>query len=193
METLSLLSILNSYGDIVELDYKFDSDTAISELKNLKTWHPSIHNKKALNLTGPIDDIGLLSPDKHEENQKHNQNLLSCPTLHEFFKKWENLARCRAVIMNSGSFFKLHRDAYGFNPQFRIFIPLNATETNQWCFVYNDELVKFKPGVPYLLNTRKPHGSFSMVNGVFHVLMSLYITESNVKRVSKLLPNTSDL
>ena len=34
MDTMSLHSILCSYGDVVELDYKFDN-AAIDELKNI--------------------------------------------------------------------------------------------------------------------------------------------------------------
>lgn len=188
---MNLLSILNSYGDIVELDYKFSKKT-IDELEKL-IWMIATHGKRAINLTGPEMDLGLESKDKHDENQQYNSNLKQCPSIIEFFDKWENLARCRAVLMNKGSFFKLHRDAYGINPQFRIFIPLNKTNTDQFCFIYDDKLVKFKPGVPYILNTRKSHGSFAMEDQIYHILMSVYLTDNNLKTVSKLLPNTSEL
>lgn len=190
-EVLSMLSVLSAYGDIIELDYKFDNNT-IEELKALNTWIPATHGKSAINLTGPIDDLGLENKNKHEQDQSYNQNLLDCPSIKKFFDKWENLARCRAVKIDTGSYFKMHRDAYGLNPQFRIFIPLNKVETHEWCFIYDDKLVKFKAGVPYILNTRKVHGSFSFTDDIYHVLMSVYITEKNMKAISNLLPNCKE-
>ena len=43
-----LLTILNSYGDIVELDWKFDSDTIIQELKSVDNWIDGSNHKKRL-------------------------------------------------------------------------------------------------------------------------------------------------
>ena len=48
----------------------------------------------------------------------------------------------------------------------------------------------FKPGKAYVLNTRKQHGSFAFEGGIYHILMSLYLTEENIKSIHKLLPNT---
>jgi hypothetical protein len=118
--------------------------------------------------------------------------LKKCPQLLPFFDKWEKLARCRAANMNAGSFFKMHRDAHKMRPQMRIFIPLNKTQVHEWNFIYNTERVEFKPGVPYILNTRKQHGSFSFVDGIYHVLMSVYLTESNLKTVMNMLPNCKE-
>jgi hypothetical protein len=187
-EVLSMLSVLNAYGDIVELNYKFD-DKAIEELKSLSTWVKATHGKSAVNLTGPIDDLGLKDKNKHEQDQSYNENTFNCPSIKAFFDKWEKLARCRAVKIDAGSYFKMHRDAFRMNPQFRIFIPLNKTETHEWCFIYDDKLVKFKPGIPYILNTRKVHGSFSFDDDIYHVLMSLYLTEKNMETIAKMLPN----
>ena len=70
MDTMSLHSILCSYGDVVELDYKFSDDT-INELKNIQEWLPGPNGKTAINLTGPIEDLGLdVSAEvKHQRNQ----------------------------------------------------------------------------------------------------------------------------
>jgi len=190
-EVLSMLSVLNAYGDIVELDYTF-SDKAIEELKALNTWIKATHGKEAVNLTGPIDDLGLQSKKKHQQNQYYNDNTFMCPSIKSFFDKWENLARCRAVKINAGSYFKMHRDAFKLNPQFRIFIPLNKTKTHEWCFIYDNKLVHFKPGVPYILNTRKVHGSFAMEDDIFHVLMSVYLTEKNMDTIGNMLPNCKE-
>ena len=89
MDTMSLHSILCSYGDVVELDYKFDRQ-AIDELKSIKDWLPSPNGKTAINLTGPIEDLGLDTPAeiKHQRNQPYNENLQNCPSIKDFFDKW---------------------------------------------------------------------------------------------------------
>ncbi len=187
-----ILTLLSSYGDIVELDWEFDTETIIKQLSELDNWEQGPNGKKGINLTGPVSGLGLNDKNKHSEDQEANENLLKCEDLHNFFKKWQNLARCRAVHMNAGSFFRLHRDAYRDNPQMRIFIPLNKTDLHEWAFMYNDKLANFKAGKAYILNTRKPHGSFAMVDDIYHILMSVHITEENFKTVTKMLPNCKE-
>ena len=53
------LTILNSYGDIVELDYQFDVPSIIDELKSIDKWIDGANNKKGLTLTGNEDDLEL--------------------------------------------------------------------------------------------------------------------------------------
>jgi len=193
MDVMSLHSILCSYGDVVELDYKFTEKT-ISELKEINDWLPGPNGKTAINLTGPIEDLGLDTPAeiKHQRNQPYNKNLLKCPSIIEFFDKWTELARCRVATMNKGSFFRLHRDAFRLNDQFRIFIPLNKTTDDEWVFIYDGKIQRFKEGVPYILNTRKTHGSFAMADDIYHILMSLYINEKNIKQIARMLPNCKE-
>ena len=190
---MSLHSILCSYGDVVELDYKF-SEKTITELKQIKDWLPGPNGKTAINLTGPIEDLGLDTPAeiKHHRNQPYNENLLKCPSIIEFFDKWTELARCRVATMDKGSFFRLHRDAIRLNDQIRIFIPLNKTTDDEWMFIYDGKIQRFKAGVPYVLNTRKTHGSFAMADDIYHILMSLYINENNIKQIAKMLPNCKE-
>ena len=110
------LTILNSYGDIVELDYQFDVPSIIDELKSVDKWMDGSNNKKGLTLTGSVDDLELTK----RNDCTINDNLKKCPSLIEFFKLWNSLAKCHAVNMNSGSFFRLHRDAYKTTQQMRI-------------------------------------------------------------------------
>ena len=164
MDVMSLHSILCSYGDVVELDYKFTEKT-ISELKKIDDWLPGPNGKTAINLTGPIEDLGLDTPPeiKHQRNQPYNENLLKCPSIIEFFDKWTELARCRVATMNKGSFFRLHRDAFRLNDQFRIFIPLNKTTDDEWVFIYDGKIQRFKEGVPYILNMEFPFLVFNFL------------------------------
>jgi len=188
---IKLLTLLNSYGDVIELDYKFDSHNAIWQLKQ-GTWEKGTNGKRGMNLTGPVTGLGLDAKDKHDADQQYNENLTKCDTLLPFFDKFEKLARCRAAHMDAGSYFKMHRDAFKMRPQMRIFIPLNKTAIHEWNFIYDDKRVEFKEGVPYVLNTRKQHGSFAMDNDIYHVLMSVYLTENNLKTIMNMLPNCKE-
>ncbi len=188
---IKLLTLLNSFGDIIELDYNFTVDSVIRDLQK-GHWSEGTHGKRGMNLTGPEKDIGLQDHKRHEIDQEYNQNLLNSQELTEFFDRWEAIARCRAAHMNAGSYFKMHRDAHKFNPQIRIFIPLNKTDVHEWNFIYDDRRVTFKAGKPYVLNTRKQHGSFAFEDDIYHVLMSLRLTENNLKEIMQMVPNRKE-
>tara|TARA_A200000159_G_scaffold100005_1_gene92761 strand:- start:2022 stop:2606 length:585 start_codon:yes stop_codon:yes gene_type:complete len=184
----TLLTLLNSYGDIVELDWDFDVDNIITQLSSNNNWvtGPSVSAPMGLSLTGS-DTLDLRVKDRKEG--EYNNNLKSCPSLIEFFDKWNSLAKCHAVKMDAGTFFRPHRDAYKTTQQMRIFIPLNKTELHEWAFIYDKQLAPFKAGRPYLLNTKKQHGSFAFVNDIYHILMGVYINPNNFRVVTDLLPN----
>lgn len=190
---IQLLTLLNSYGDVIELDWEFDADKVIEQLSALP-YQESTGNKAGVNLThsGDQDNLSLRDGNKHDADQQYTDYLTQCTELVPFFDKWEKLARCRAVRLQEGSFFRLHRDAWRLNPQMRIFIPLNKTDISEWAFIYDKELYQFKPGKAYILNTRKQHGSFSFSNDIYHVLLSVYLTENNLKTVQTMLPNCKD-
>ena len=184
----TLLTLLNSYGDIVELDWDFDVDNIIKQLSSNDNWitAPSVSAPQGLSLTGS-NNLDLRIKDSKEG--EYNDNLKSCPSLIEFFDKWNSLAKCHAVKMDAGNFFRLHMDAYKTTQQMRIFIPLNKTELHEWAFIYDKQLAPFKAGKPYLLNTKKQHGSFAFVDDIYHILMGVYINPHNFKVVTNLLPN----
>lgn len=188
---IKLLTLLNSYGDVIELDWEFDVPQILDQLQALDSnFITGPNGKHALNLTGDTKSIGVDSKDKHNADQEYTEHLHAIPQLRDFFDCWEKLARCRCIKIDAGGFFSLHRDAWRFNPQMRIFIPLNKTERHEWNFIYDTSLYDFKPGKAYVLNTRKQHGSFAFEGGIYHILMSLYLTEENIKSIHKLLPNT---
>ena len=189
-DTTTLLTLLNSYGDIVELDWEFDVDNIITQLSSNDNWIDGSNNKKGLSLTGNPNQLNLVSKDNKEG--VINDNLNKCPTLLNFFKQWNNLTKCHAVNMNSGSFFRLHRDAYKTTQQMRIFIPLNKTELHEFAFIYDKNIVELKAGRAYMLNTKKQHGSFAMVDDIYHILMGIYINPHNFRVVTDLLPNCID-
>ena len=81
---INLLTLLNSYGDVIELSQKLDSNEVISELEKLD-WEQGPNGKQGINLTGPEKGIGLDDKNKHDADQPVNENLLKCPSLYSFF------------------------------------------------------------------------------------------------------------
>ena len=67
------LTILNSYGDIVELNYQFDVSSIIDELKSVDKWIDGTNNKKGLTLTGSVNDLELTK----RNDSSINDNLKS--------------------------------------------------------------------------------------------------------------------
>jgi len=43
-----------------------------------------------------------------------------------------------------------------------------------------------------MLNTKKQHGSFAMVDDIYHILMGIYVNPHNFRVVTDLLPNCID-
>ena len=79
------LTILNSYVDIVELDFQFDAPSFINELKSIDKWMDGSNHKKGLTLTGSVDDLELTK----RNDSSINDNLKKCPSLLGFFKLWK--------------------------------------------------------------------------------------------------------
>ena len=73
---INLLTLLNSYGDVVELNQKLDSDQVIKELEQLE-WEKGPNGKQGINLTGPEKGLGLEDKNKHDKDQPVNENLLN--------------------------------------------------------------------------------------------------------------------
>jgi len=44
-----ILTLLSSYGDIVELDWEFDTETIIKQLSELDNWEQGPNGKKGIN------------------------------------------------------------------------------------------------------------------------------------------------
>ena len=75
----TILTLLNSYGDIVELDWDFDVDNIITQLSSNKNWvtGPSISAPQGLSLTGS-DTLDLRVKDKKELNLNFNKTKICC-------------------------------------------------------------------------------------------------------------------
>ena len=55
---INLLTLLNSYGDVIELSQKLDSNEVISELEKLD-WEQGPNGKQGINLTGPESTLTI--------------------------------------------------------------------------------------------------------------------------------------
>ena len=66
----TILTLLNSYGDVVELDWDFDVDNIIKQLSSNDNWvtGPSISAPQGLSLTGSdtLDPVSYTHLRAHE-------------------------------------------------------------------------------------------------------------------------------
>ena len=112
---IKLLTLLNSYGDVIELDWEFDVPQILDQLQALDSnFITGPNGKHALNLTGDTKSIGVDSKDKHNADQEYTEHLHAIPT--KRFDCWEKLALALRIKIDAGGFFSLHRDAWRFNP-----------------------------------------------------------------------------
>jgi hypothetical protein len=75
----------------------------------------------------------------------------------------------------------------GGGQAYRVFIALNNTTRDKYAFFYEDKIIEFKPGVPYIINTAKVHGAMSFADETYHLLMTVRRTEESVKNIIRML------
>ncbi len=173
---------LDRYEDIFPLSYKIDSTKAIEELEKLTEWKDE-KSRKYVDLigdpnqtyTGKGGDISLNSVSE------------KLPTLSKFISEFPSVHKARVHRLNAGSFFEPHRDHFPGQRRFRVLVALNNTELDAYAFIYDRKIFEFKPGVPYILNTQKVHGSMSFKDGTYHLIMSVNNTDANVSTVMRLM------
>lgn len=160
--------LLEKYGDIVELNWKFSS-SIIEEIEQA--------------------DFDFTDQDRQVTTHRYVElleHLDKVPSIIPFVDKMNahgGLNRCRLYKLDRGSFFAPHRDHMGFGKNFRLMIPLNNTDLESFTFFYDDRLIHFKERVPYYINTAKVHGSTTYKDGTYHLICSLKSDEWTVEEV----------
>lgn len=185
--------ILEKYGDIIELDWKFPS-SVVDEINNANFgFHTRADSRDNANETRTfVDLIGSTdSADGHTYNPiGFNENIDKVPSLKPFLdrlNKYGGLFKARIYKLDNGSYYEPHRDHMGFGERFRIMCPLNHTNLWEYTFFYEDRLIFFKERVPYYINTGKVHGSTTYVDGTYHLTIALDVDGETEYEVAKLL------
>lgn len=200
-----MLFPLISLGPVIELDFSVDSSKFESELDGLASkWRPYNPRKNisryGLSLTSLNgDDSGVPDLDSLKEfNQANSTNYLESdfktPTeafqkltaLHPVMNFFEgHLGRSHIIKLDSGGFFPPHRDAYIEPSCFRIFIPCQNCQKDQFVFLVNDKQVIFEPYKVYFIDTRLEHSTFSFANHSTQVILNVAVSEESVLKTLK--------
>lgn len=159
---------LFQYEDIIELNLAINADKAIAELREIENWK-SQKTRKYIDLLGDVDQ----SYKTLSGNSVPNEVLEQCPTIKDFVLKFPDAHKARVQRMDTGSFFEPHRDHFQGGKRFRVFCALNNTEMENYVFFHNGKIFEFKPGVAYIINTARVHGSMSFADETYHLLLSV--------------------
>lgn len=170
---------LFQYEDIIEMNLAIDCTSAINELRNISNWK-SQKTRKYIDLLGDTDQ----SYKTLAGNSNPNEILEQCPTIKDFVLKFTDSHKARVQRMDAGSFFEPHRDHFQGGNRFRVFCALNNTEMEKYVFFHNGRIFEFKPGVAYLINTARVHGSMSFADETYHLLLSVNDTDASTEFVT---------
>lgn len=173
---------LNRYEDILPLNYTVDSSKAIQELEQLTEWKDG-KTRKYVDLIGATDQ-GYTGK---SGDTSLNNIADKLPTLTKFITEFPSVHKARVHRLDAGSFFEPHRDHFPGERRFRVLVPLNNTTLDAYAFIYDRQIYEFNPGVPYVLNTTKVHGSMSFKDGTYHMIMSVNNTDDNISTVMRLM------
>ena len=173
------MSALDRYEDILELKYNIDTTKALEEVSRITNWKTE-KSRLYVDLVGnPEQNYTVRDAEDNELNDIAHQ----CPTVSEYINQFPNVYKARVQKLNSGSFFEPHRDHFRGGKLLRVFLALNNTELEKYAFFYDGKIFEFKPGVAYIINTAKVHGSMSFKDSTYHLLLSVANDDATVKTI----------
>lgn len=200
-----------SLGDVIRLNMSIDLDKFSTEIvefdndwKQYNTQKPHI-KRLGLSITS-LDggmsgrpDLESLLTQSSMSGIDYTENMFTTPTeayrrcesLHPILSIFDNgtLGRSHILKLNSGNYFPIHRDSYRLDEcNFRVIVPLLNCEEHNWVFILDNNLIKFIPGVPYVVNTRKMHTVFSMTDNCQMLVLNV---KCNIDSMTSVLKNLS--
>lgn len=148
--------------------------------------------------------LDLVASDKYDANQSLQDNyeltemsftddtiyLDSMHSLKSFIHKFD-YGRAHAIYMDAGGYFPPHRD--GPTPPkyedecFRILIPIEGCEENDFCFVNGGQVLPLINGNAYYINTFKRHYAFSFTDRCKMIILNMRISMENAKVMRNLI------
>lgn len=172
------------FGNIFELDFTIDALTVQRELAAFESswvqYNPDKPNNPRFGLSITSLDGGLSGyPDLHSLREvavKHGHRYeesdfreftpvyYACPSIHPLIRHFHpHIGRTHFLRMKTGGYFPPHRDgALMDEPScFRILVPLNGCNRNNFIFIYNEERFVLESGGVYFINTMVAHSLFS--------------------------------
>tara|TARA_B100000941_G_C28282354_1_gene437172 strand:- start:62 stop:703 length:642 start_codon:yes stop_codon:yes gene_type:complete len=196
---------LNTMSDWIELNPGFKKDKLLEELKPFKNdwkkYNPTkINNRWGLSVTsidGGLHGVPDLASLRDWELQTgevvHNHDLNvptpvweQCPTLQQILEPWKPwLGRCHFLRMDRGSFFPEHFDInkedYSYDEvRFVGFVKCNEYDF-KW--IYDDRVIKGRPGTLWYFNGNKRHSVFSFKDDMILLVMCLKFDKDLFKKI----------
>ncbi len=196
---------LNTMSDWIELNPGFKKDKLLEELKPFKNdwkkYNPTkINNRWGLSVTsidGGLHGVPDLASLRDWELQTgevvHNHDLNvptpvweQCPTLQQILEPWKPwLGRCHFLRMDRGSFFPEHFDInkedYSYDEvRFVGFVKCNEYDF-KW--IYDDKVIKGRPGTLWYFNGNKRHSVFSFKDDMILLVMCLKFDKDLFKKI----------
>ena len=179
-------SIHNPSSVIKETEKKFDY-VKYNPRKNIDRWGLSLTSLDG-GMSG-IPDLDSLKEYNRENNTEYEETDFCVPTkAYEDFKEvldpfapW--LFRTHVLKLNPGGYFPPHRDNYGLT-SFRLIVPLHNIETPEYNFVVEKEILEWKKGQMYFLDTVKMHYLFNAgSNPSYWLVMNVRCIRESVEKV----------
>ncbi len=196
---------LLSYGDLIELETRCDTDKLLKEIKDFEwtQYNPRKKiNRYGLSVTssdGTRNGIDLDSIYEHnrENGTRYDEDSFKTFTdvyykseetqkLVEPFKPW--LWRTHFLNFRKGGYFPPHRDMRTSDEQksMRLLVPISLCNPADMYFMSKDKCLYFKYGSVYFLNTNKKHSIFSYSDEAIMLIMNIECSEDSVEQVIKL-------
>ena len=196
---------LLSYGDLIELETRCNTDKLLKEIKDFewKQYNPRKEiNRYGLSITSSDGtrngiDLDSLYEYNRENNTKYDEDSFKTFTdvyykseevqkLVEPFKPY--LWRTHFLNFRRGGYFPPHRDMRTSKEQksMRLLVPISLCNPSDMYFMYEDKPLYFKYGSVYFLNTNKKHSIFSYSDKAIMLVMNVECNEDSVEKVTKL-------
>jgi hypothetical protein len=198
-DNAGLLSVLNSFGDVVETTYEINYNEAnkiIKKYENFyKIYNPrdSANQRFGLSLTSldggmsGVPDLDSLSQyriktgiDYLEKDFKIKTPLLKdLESTCNIFNNYD-LGRSHVIKLDKGGHFPPHRD---LDDTFRLICWLDCSPPNDMVFMSENRPLYLTRGVFYFINTIKYHSLFSFSNDNKMIILNVILDEKNVHQL----------
>lgn len=199
----SITDVIVNFGEIFELNLPiWDQQRCMSVIDNHTGW---VHynprkkiNRQGLSVTSldggysGIPDLDSLREFNIINNTSYNENHFKTrtsivdqiPEVKLLLDLFPDHGRCHFLRLNSGGFFPPHRDngtANAIPSTFRLIVPVFNFEKYHMNWIQDGQVVEFRHGTTYFVNTTKTHSLFSYTDNCISFIMNVVATHKSLQ------------
>jgi hypothetical protein len=198
-DNANLLSVLNSFGDVIETKYKIDYIQANKIIKKYEDryqiYNPrDVDNQRfGLSLTSldggmsGVPDLDSLSQYRIKTGIEYLEKDFNVKTpllqelepLCDVFADFD-LGRSHIIKLDKGGHFPPHRD---LDDTFRLIAFIDYDPPEGLVFMLENQSLHLKQGVFYFVNTIKYHSLFSFANNNKFIVLNVILDEKNIHQL----------